>query len=425
MNSTDFNKQSAAFCTPSCNSGTYWDLQPWTMTRRHLTWLPLLVLAAVVMTVQPVSRNHGNGLYPLINATQVSDGKNHDNPYPSPAATEAWLPERHTIAETPAGNLWTGLRSGFALPAGRSGPVQAQLDRFARNPGNVERIMQRGTPYLYHILSEINQRGLPTELALLPAVESAFDPFAQSPRGAAGLWQFMPRTASGLGLKQDAWYDGRRDVIAATAAALDYLTQLQQRFDGDWLLALAAYNAGPTRVQRAIRYNRKHGKPVDFWHLQLPRETRDYVPRLLALRTLITTPAIYGLTLPAVVDSPYFSVLDSGGSLDLAVAARLAGVSVDEIRRLNPALTRQTVRRGDSDRLLIPATRAATFRTQLAGLAEQQRVHWVRHHIRAGDTLSSIARRYRIGVARLREFNQLAGSGIMAGDLLIVPVVRG
>jgi membrane-bound lytic murein transglycosylase D len=303
--------------------------------------------------------------------------------------------------------------------------VQAQLDQFARNPGNVERIMQRGTPYLYHILSEINRRGLPAELALLPAVESAFDPFAHSPRGAAGLWQFMPRTAGHLGLKRGAWYDGRRDVIAATAAALDYLTQLQQRFDGDWLLALAAYNAGPARVQRAIRYNRNNGKPVDFWHLQLPKETRDYVPKLLALRTLITTPATYGLTLPAVADTPYFSVLDSGGSLDLAVAARLAGVSVDEIRRLNPALTRQTVRRGGPHRLLIPTAREADFRTQLAGLAEQQRVQWVRHRIRSGDTLSAIAQRYRIGVARLRQFNDLPDSSIMAGDLLIVPVAQG
>jgi len=425
MNSTDFNRQSAAFCTHSCNRGTYWELQPWNMTRRHLTWLPLLVMAAVVMIGQPRPMNHGNDLYPLVNAIQASDWKSHDNSYPSVAATQAWLPDRHTPAEIPAGNLWTRLRSGFALPAGRSGPVQAQLDRFARNPGNVERIMQRGTPYLYHILSEINQRGLPTELVLLPAVESAFDPFARSPQRAAGLWQFMPRTAGDMGLKQDAWYDGRRDVIAATAAALDYLTQLRQRFDGDWLLALAAYNAGPARVQRAIRHNRNNGKPVDFWHLQLPKETRDYVPKLLALRALIAAPASYGLRLPAVTDTPYFSILDSGGPLDLAVAARLAGVSMDEIRRLNPAHTRQTVRRGDSDRLLIPATRAATFRTQLAGLAEQQRVHWVRHHIRAGDTLSAIARRYRITVAHLRKFNQLPDYSIMAGDLLIVPVAQG
>jgi membrane-bound lytic murein transglycosylase D len=338
---------------------------------------------------------------------------------------EAWLPDRHTTAVTPAGNLWTRLRSGFALPAGRLGPVQAQLDRFARNPGNVERIMQRGTPYLYHILSEISRRGLPAELALLPAVESAFDPFARSPQGAAGLWQFMPRTAGSLGLKRNAWYDGRRDVIAATDAALDYLTQLQQRFDGDWMLALAAYNAGPTRVQRAIRHNRNNGKPVDFWHLQLPKETRDYVPKLLALRTLIATPDSYGLTLPAVPDNPYFSVVDSGGQLDLGVAARLAGISLAEIRRLNPAFSRQTVRRGGSHRLLIPTARAASFRTQLAGLAEQQRVQWVRHAIRAGDTLFAIAQRYRIKVARLREFNQLPDSNIRAGDLLIVPVSRG
>ena len=425
MNSTDFNKQSAAFCTQSCNSGTYWGLQPWTMTRRRMTWLPLLVLAAVLMSGQPSFVNHGDDLYPLVDAMQASDGKSHDNPYPSVTATEAWLPDRHTTAETPAGNLWTRLRSGFALPAGRSGPVQAQLHRFARNPGDVERIMQRGRPYLHHILSEINRRGLPMELALLPAVESAFDPFARSPRGAAGLWQFMPRTASQFGLKQDAWYDGRRDVIAATAAALDYLTQLQQHFDGDWLLALAAYNAGPARVQRAIRRNRDNGKPVDFWHLQLPRETRDYVPKLLALRTLIATPAIYGLILPAVADTPYFSAFDSGGPLDLAVAARLAGVSLDEIRRLNPAHIRQTIRRGEPHRLLIPATRAAAFRSQMAGLAEPQRVHWVRHHIRAGDTLTGIARRYRITVAHLSEFNQLPDSSIMAGDLLIVPVVPG
>ena len=425
MNSTDFNKQSASFFTQSCHGDTCRDVQPLTMTRKHLRWLVLLVVAAIAMIAEPLSLHHGNCLYPLVNALQPGDGESHDNPRPSPEATVARLPDRHAAVVTPAEQLWTRLSSGFAIPAGRLGPVQSQLDRFARDPGNVERRLQRGRPYLHYILSEINRRGLPTELALLPAVESAFDPFARSPRGAAGLWQFMPRTGSQLGLRQDTWYDGRRDVIAATDAALDYLTQLRQRFDGDWLLALAAYNAGPTRVQRAIQRNRSNGKPVDFWHLQLPKETRDYVPKLLALRTLITTPAVYGLTLPAVADLPYFSVLDSGGALDLAVAARLAGVSVDEIRRLNPALTRQTVRRGGSRRLLIPTKRVARFRTRLAGLAEQQRVQWVRHHISAGDTLSAIAQRYRISVARLREFNQLPDYSIMAGDLLIVPVARG
>jgi len=394
------------------------------MPRQYMPGLPLLVMLVIAMLSHSVSMHQDNGLHPLLNALQAGDGKRHDNLPSSPADTVARLPDRRTLAATPVENLWTRLRSGFALPVGRSGQVQAQLDRFVRNPGNVERIMQRGTPYLYHILSEINRRGLPTELALLPAVESAFDPFARSPQRAVGLWQFMPRTASYLGLKRNTWYEGRRDVIAATDAALDYLTQLQQRFDGDWLLALAAYNAGPARVQRAIRHNRNNGKPVDFWHLQLPKETRDYVPKLLALRELVAAPDSYSLTLPAVAHTDYFSVVDSGGQLDLGVAARLAGVSVDEMRRLNPALTRQTIRRGGPYRLLIPAASAATFGTQLAGLAEQQRVQWVRHRIRTGDTLSGIAQRYRITVARLSEFNQLPDSSIMAGDLLIVPVAR-
>jgi len=395
------------------------------MPRQHMPGLPLLIMVGIAMLSHTVSLHQDYGLYSPINAIQASDGKSHDNPQLSPAATVARLPDRRMLAATPVENIWTRLRGGFALPAGRSGPVQVQLVRFARDPGNVERIMQRGTPYLRHILNEIKQRGLPTELALLPAVESAFDPFARSPQGAAGLWQFMPRTAEHLGLKQDAWYDGRQDVIAATAAALDYLTHLQQRFDGDWLLALAAYNAGPTRVQRAIRHNRNNGKPVDFWHLQLPKETRDYVPKLLALRAIIVTPDSYSLTLPLVPDTPYFSVVDSGGQLDLEVAARLVGISIDEIRRLNPAFIRQTVRRGGSHRLLIPTARVATFCTQLAGLTEQQRVQWVRHAIRAGDTLGAIAQRYRIKVARLRAFNQLPDSSIRAGDLLIVPVAQG
>lgn len=396
------------------------------MSRRHIPWLPLLVMAVIPMLSHTLSVQQSNSRHPLVSAVQAYDGKSHDNAYTLSAATTiAPLPDQHTDRVTPTEPLWIRLRSGFALPAGRSGPVQAQLHRFTSDPVNVERILQRGTPYLYHILNEVSRRGLPTELALLPAVESAFDPFARSPQGAAGLWQFMPRTASHLGLRQDAWYDGRHDVIAATNAALDYLTQLQQRFDGDWLLALAAYNAGPTRVQRAIQHNRSNGKLVDFWHLQLPKETRDYVPKLLALRTLIMTPAIYGLTPQTIADKPYFSVIDSGGALDLAVVARLAGVSVDEIRRLNPALIRQTVQRTGSHRLLVPATRAAVLRMQLAGLAEQQRLHWVRHSIHAGDTLSGIAQRYRIGTARLRQFNGLSDSRIMAGDLLIVPVTQG
>jgi membrane-bound lytic murein transglycosylase D len=391
------------------------------ISRQKTPWLPLLFLAAGTIIGLSVSKLSGHGIDDLFNMYLTGEQKTHDGAHPT-----AVLPaDRQDTNGTLAGSLWTGLREGFALPADNHAAVQVQLDRFASNPANIEQIMQRGKPWLPHILNEIRQRGMPAELALLPAIESAFNPRARSPRHAAGLWQFMPATAREMGLQQNDWYDGRRDVIAATGAALDYLQQLQQRFDGDWLLALAAYNAGGARVQRAIRKNRNSGKPADFWHLQLPKETRDYVPKLLALRTLIASPETYGLNLPGVPETPWFTVVDTGGALDFGVAAQLTGMPVAEIARLNPAYTRQTIHRDGPHALVIPTSKATRFKTQLAGLSEAQRVQWVRHRIRFGDTLSTIAQRYRITVSRLREFNSLHGSRIIAGDLLIVPVARG
>jgi membrane-bound lytic murein transglycosylase D len=390
------------------------------MTAQPMTWLVLLVFVAAALLGRSLPVEHGNSDDLLVNTLQALYADARERGY-RPDATN----DRRTVTGTPAGSLWTRLQDGLALPAGKPDAVQAQLERFMATPGNVERILQRGRPYLHHILNEIQHRGLPTELALLPAIESAFDPFARSPKGATGLWQFMPATGSELGLQQGKWYDGRRDVIAATDAALDYLTRLHRSFDGDWLLALAAYNAGAGRVHKAMRHNRDAGKAVDFWHLPLPKETRDYVPKLLALRTLIQAPEVHGLNLPAIPDTPEFTVVDAGGPLDLGVAARIAGISLEEMHRLNPGYSRQTIHRNGPRTLLVPKAQAAAFRTQLAILTETQRVPWVRHRIRFGDTLSTIAQRYRIPLARLREFNLLPDANIMAGDLLIVPVIRG
>lgn len=390
------------------------------MTAQPMTWLVLLVFVAAALLGRSLPVEHGNPDDRLVNTIQALYAESRERNH-GPDATM----QRRTATGAPAGSLWTRLQDGLALPAGVPDAVQAQLVRFTNNPGNVEHILQRSRPYLHHILNEIQQRGLPTELALLPAIESAFDPFARSPQGATGLWQFMPVTGSELGLQQGKWYDGRRDVIAATDAALDYLTRLHRSFDGDWLLALAAYNAGAGRVHKAMRHNRRAGKPVDFWHLQLPKETRDYVPKLLALRALITAPEAHGLNLPALPDDAYFTVVDAGGPLDLGVAARITGISLEEMHRLNPGYSRQTIQRDGPRTLLVPKTHAAALRTQLANLSETQRVPWVRHRIRFGDTLSTIARRYRIPLARLREFNRLPDANIMAGDLLIVPVIRG
>jgi membrane-bound lytic murein transglycosylase D len=328
-----------------------------------------------------------------------------------------------TLAETTeAMDIWERMRAGFKLPPQVAASVQAHIDNFRSHPRHIENILQRGEPFLFHILNRVEELGLPTELALLPVIESAFDPFSDSPAGAAGIWQFMPMTAKHVGLRQDWWFDGRRDIIAATEAALDYLSELQQSFDGDWLKALGAYNAGRARVNKAILLNRSRGKPLDFWHLPLPQETRNYVPKLIALCAIISNPEAHNITLPGLANTPYFTAVDTGGQLDLQVAARLAGTSVEELQRLNPGLIRSATPPDSSHTLLIPRTSEQRFREQLARLPADQRVLSVKYRVRWGDTLSTIAQNSRTTVTRLRQINQLGSTRIFAGKLLIVPV---
>jgi len=340
-----------------------------------------------------------------------------------PQVTRESTPAAPPLAGTaPSTDIWERLRTGFNFPQQTAPSVQAHIDTFHNHPRHIEQILKRGEPYLFYILNRVEERGLPAELALLPVIESAFDPFASSPAGAAGIWQFMPATAKHVGLRQDWWVDGRRDIVAATDAALDYLSELQQRFDGDWLLALAAYNAGSARVNRAIRRNRSQGKPVDFWNLPLPDETRGYVPKLIALRAIIANPEAHNISLPALANSHYFSVVDTGGQLDLQVAARLTGTSMDELQRLNPGLTRSITPPASPHKLLIPRASEQRFREQLAQLSPDQRIQSIKYRIRQGDTLSTIAQHSRTTVARLRQINHLENTRIIAGKLLIVPI---
>lgn len=345
-----------------------------------------------------------------------------------PDLTPAETALQNTEAERPAAgaaesiDIWDRLRAGFGITDEDDSSVKTHIETFHRHAHFIELILRRSEPYLFYILTRVEERGMPTELALLPVIESAFDPFARSPTGAVGIWQFMPATADEVGLHRDWWFDGRRDIVAATEAALDYLSALQQRYDGDWLLALAAYNAGSARVNKAIRINRSQGRPVDFWHLPLPEETRDYVPKLLALRAIVSSPAAYRISLPALANTRYFTIVETDGQLDLQVAARLAGTSLEELQRLNPGLTRSVTPPGDSHILLVPRANARHFRERLAQLPEDQRVQSVKYRVRPGDTLSGIAQNSRTTVSRLRMINQLAGSRIIAGKLLIVPV---
>ena len=392
-----------------------------------LLWLTGLALAASAVsgiaslsTGNGVSGDETEGISPQCAGSRMPDDCAAEliTDFVSPAADTQ---DEDIEAETaPVVEIWDRLRSGFTLKAGNDPAVRQYLARYKSHPGAIAQVLSRGEPYLFHILNRVEQRGLPAELALLPFVESAFDPHATSPVGAAGLWQFMPDTATYLGLNQNWWYDGRRDIIDATEAALDYLTQLHHSF-GDWLLALAAYNAGSARVQRAIERNRLEGKPVDFWHLPLPAETRGYVPRLIALRAVINHPADYNITLPSLPDAHYFTRVDTQGRIDLQVAARLAGITEEELKRLNPGILRLITPPDRPTLLLIPKSSEELFGERLARLPEEERIQSIRHRILRGDTLSTIAQHYRTTVARLLKANHLKGTGIIAGEFIVVP----
>ncbi len=319
-------------------------------------------------------------------------------------------------------DMWNRLRAGFAMDHSvDSQRVQAQLDWYVRNPRYIERVVERGSRYLHHIVGEAESRGLPTELALLPVVESAFDPFAYSHGRAAGLWQFIPSTGKYFGLTQSWWHDDRRDVLAATDAALTYLERLANRFDGDYTLALAAYNSGGGTVSSAMRRNRKAGKPTDFWSLTLPTETRHYVPKLIALAKIFDNPKAYGITLPALKNEPYFEVVETGSQLDLAQAAKLAKVDIDEIYLLNPSYNRWATNPDGPHRLLVPTGNAEAFRTALANFPADQRVSWQNYRVAKGDSLNTISRRFSTTPAVIQQVNKLDSDLIRIGQQLLIP----
>ena len=310
------------------------------------------------------------------------------------------------------------LPHGFGLPYRETRRVDAEFNWLVRNPDYLQRVFTRAQPYLPHILAQLRERGMPLELALLPVVESAYDPFAYSHGQAAGLWQFIPATATHFGIDQNWWYDGRRDVLDSTRAALDYLERLHRIFDGDWLLAIAAYNSGEGKVRSALR---RAGRNASFWELSLPRETRMYVPRLLALSRIVAAPGDFGVVLPVVVDEPQFEVVATGGQLDLALAAELAGTDLDTLYRFNPGLNRWATPPDGPHRLLLPVAQATQLHQRLADLPQDRRMTWERYEIAPGDTLSTIAARHKITVAALRDANRLGGTTIRAGAYLLIP----
>lgn len=330
------------------------------------------------------------------------------------------------IAPAEPGDLWERIRDGLSLTQKDNPRVQTATTWYTRHPRYLERVAQQAAPYLHYVFNEVEQRGMPAEIALLPVVESAYQPFALSSSRASGLWQFIPDTGKRFGLKRTWWYDGRRDVVASTQAALDYLQYLHDLFDGDWLLALAAYNSGEGTVAKAIRENKRLGKPTDYWSLNLPPQTQEYVPRLLAISAIVARPDHEGIALAPIADLPYLASVEVNGQLDFAVAAELADMSIEELHRLNPGHNHwATDPDGGPHRLLLPADRVEAFNAGLAELPPEQRVRWVRHQVRAGETLSQLAHRYATEVSVLTRINQLGDKPVRAGQELIVPLANG
>jgi membrane-bound lytic murein transglycosylase D len=322
------------------------------------------------------------------------------------------------------GDLWDRIVRGYAIPD-MDGPLVDKWERwYAERPDYVARMVERSRRYLYHIVSEVEARGMPSEIALLPIVESAFNPNALSVSRASGIWQFMPQTGKTYGLKQNWWFDSRRDVIAATNSALDYLQRLNAEFN-DWQLSLAAYNWGEGNVRRAVAHNRARGLPVDFASLEnVPVETRNYVPKLQAVKNIIADPQKYALALADVPNAPYFTVVRTTVRMDVKRAAELAELPLEEFLALNPQHNRPVISGADEYAILLPIDKAEVFAAKL-DLINQPLVSWQAHRMKPGETLSQIAARYGMSIETLRSINGIGPrETVPTGHALLVPMQK-
>ncbi len=319
-----------------------------------------------------------------------------------------------------APNVWEVLRKQFTLNHAVTQPeVQNQLRWLIAHPSYLQKLAQ-SEPYIYHIITEVKKRKLPGELVLIPMIESSYDPFAYSGAGAAGLWQLMPGTGTDLGLTRDWWFDGRRSIRPSTDAALNYLAYLNKFFQGDWILAVAAYDSGEGTIKRIITNSGQQGN-INFWKLPVPQETKAYIPRLLALAEIIQNPNRYHVQLPDIPHIPYFEEVNIGSQIDLNNAAKLAGIPYKDLIKLNPGYNRWATAPYRPYKLLIPADKVEDFSRNLANLPEDKRVSWTRHKVSAGDDLMLIARRYHTTVNLIKELNQLKSNAVKKGEFVLIP----
>ena len=317
-------------------------------------------------------------------------------------------------------DLWERIRAGFSMPNLEGPIVQERTAWYAARPEALKRMFERSRRYLYHIVEELEKRGMPTELALLPMVESSFNPMAYSRAHASGLWQFIPGTGKRYDLAQNWWYDGRRDIVASTSAALDYLKDIYE-MNGDWHLALASYNWGENAVAKAMERNKAAGLPIDYSSLRMPDETRYYVPKLQALKNIIANPAPFGVVLDPIPNQPYFATTRVK-DIDIKLAAKLAEMPVEEFVALNPAFNRPIIPAAVNARIVLPADKIAVFHANLEKYDSKALVSWHAYQPKPGEKLEAIAKRFGVSVARLKEVNGVNPRVRGIPALLVVPL---
>ena len=318
--------------------------------------------------------------------------------------------------------VWDRMVHNFSLPDCSEHEVSLKWAQwYADHPAYMQRIFKRAQPWIYYIVDELEKRDMPGEIALLPIVESAYDPFAFSSGRALGPWQFIASTGKNYGLSQNWWYDGRRDVWASTAAALDYLEYMADMFEGDWLLALAGYNSGENRVYRQAKKNRAAGKPADFWNLKLPKETRGYVPKLMGLTCLFENPEKYGFEYPATPNTPVVAAVDIGQQADLVLVSQMADVPIDVLFSLNPGYSRWATSPDGPYRIILPLKKAEQLQAGLEEIDASTLMRWDQVVVESGDTLSHISARHNVPVSVLKTANELDGDFLRVGQKLRLP----
>lgn len=359
-----------------------------------------------------------------VDESAVSDGISESAPAEAEEATRGLLLLGAEQPALVAGSVWDRIRAGFLMDEIESPLVARHEAWYLNHPDYTQRMIERSRLYLHFIVEEVEKRGMPMEIALLPMIESAYNPNAYSRARASGIWQFIPSTGRKYGLTQDWWYDGRRDVVAATRAALDYLETLHAEF-GDWNLALAAYNWGENGMRRSIARNKASRKAVTYYSLRMPRETRNYLPKLQAVKNIVSNPSVLSFQLPEIPDQPYFTVVNTTHHIDVEIAAQLAEMTVEDFVALNPGYNRPVITSNGERELVLPVDKAGIFRVNLERY-DQPFVSWQTYTMKKGDSLRALAERFEIAEERLSQINGITpGRPARPGRTLLVPMVEG